>query len=371
MHPATFDDPFTTSSAEPGARIGFVAHIAELINHYRAIWKHLPPGSFELVNAGLAEHAAEIEDVARAEGVACVAVADVVARGAAYDVLVSNHPIDFAMPVPLIKRIGRVNVRLMYSVAKSGWNLRAWNQWYDVVLCLGPYHRETLSQVTGAAMVEIGYPRFDHFFGMRGRRDELVTAYGGDPARRTIVWLPTWKDLSSVGWFDDAIAALAPTHNVIVKLHPLMSHTEPAKVAAVRALGLTHVIADSSDNVPLYAAADVIFCDYGGPALGAVYAGKDVLLLDVPGAERDELLGDGSPDLLIRQWMPHVSPAEAASIPALLADRGLWSRQRQVRRELRAVFFAPHVGYSGRVAAQALLHARELAEHASLAGVGG
>jgi len=217
-----------------------------------------------------------------------------------------------------------------------------------------------LAPITDATIVEVGYPRFDTFFELAPRRRVILESLNGDPGKRTVVWLPTWKNLSSVGWHDAAVAALQDRCNVFVKLHPLMSQQEPDKVAALRSMGFTQVIADSSDNIPLYVVADWVLCDYGGPAFGAIYADRNLLLLDVPDAEGDEMLGEASPDILIRQVIPHLGPGSADAMRKVLDDAPLWDEQRRVRRELRGAFFAPHFGYSAAVAAQALLHAERL-----------
>jgi|GEM_PF-153278 len=342
------------------ARYGFLMHIPELFNHYRAIWRRLPAGSFHVVNAGTGEDAAQIAALARTEGVDCPDVAQVEAAQSRYEVLISNHPIDPSGATPLIRRLGRVNVRLMYSVGKAGWNLRDWNRLYDLILCFGPYQREALAAITEATIVEVGYPRFDPFFELTSRRRVILERLGGDPQKRSVVWLPTWKNLSSVGWHDAAVAALTDRYNVFVKLHPLMSQQEPDKVAALRALGLTRVIADSSDNIPLYVVADWILCDYGGPAFGAIYADRNLVLLDVPDAAADEMLGEASPDILIRDVIPHIAAGNADALRALIEDAAVWEEQRRVRRELRGAFFAPHFGYSAAVAAAALLNAERL-----------
>src|SRR6185369_6191181 len=42
-------DPATDHAPEPG--LAFVLHAAELLNHYREIWAHLDPATFEIVIA--------------------------------------------------------------------------------------------------------------------------------------------------------------------------------------------------------------------------------------------------------------------------------------------------------------------------------
>lgn len=354
----TRDEPaVSTATLE---RYGFLVHDPELFNHFRAIWRHLPSGSYQVVNAGKGEGVTRISSLARMEGVGCLDVVQVELTQSRYEVLLSNHPMDSSGESPLISRLAHLNVRLMGSIGKAGWNLRDWNRLYDLILCFGPHQREALAAITDATIVEVGYPRFDSFFELEPRRRVILEGLNGDPAKRSVVWLPTWKNLSSVGWHDAAVAALNECYNVFVKLHPLMSQQEPDKVAALRSSGFTQVIADSSDDIPLYVVADWILCDYGSPAFGAIYADRNLLLLDVPDAEADEMLGESSPDILIRQVIPHISPGNADTLRNVLDDAPLWDGQRHVRRELRGAFFAPHFGYSAAVAAQALMHAERL-----------
>jgi predicted O-linked N-acetylglucosamine transferase (SPINDLY family) len=338
-------------------RFGFLTHTPELFHHYRAVWRALPQGSFDVVTAGDQSAQAQIAQLASAEGVACVALTERARSGLRYDCLVSNDSLDPDRSMPLIRRLGKINVRLMHSLGKAGWSLGDWNRLYDVILCFGPHHREALAAVTDAAIVEVGYPRFDGFFGLLARRREILEGLGCDPRRRTIVWLPTREGLSSVDCHGATVADLARECNVIVKPHPRMAREEPERVKALAELGPLRVLTDSSDNVPLYAAADFVLCDYGDAPFGAIHADRNLLLLDVPGAEHDPSLGQNSPELLIREVIPHVAPGDVAALRVCLQDDGLWDSQRQVRRELRAALFAPHVGYAGTVAAHALLHA--------------
>jgi hypothetical protein len=267
-------------------------------------------------------------------------------------VLVSNHPVD-PSGAALITRLGTLNVRMMYAVGKAGWNLSWWNRLYDAVLCFGPYHAEALGAFP-AAKLQVGYPRFDAFFSLQEERDALLRRFDCDPERRTVVWLPTWKSLSSVGHYDDVIASLRPRFNVVLKLHPLMASEQPEIIAAVRTLGLNHVIADATDNIPLYVIADWILCDYGGPAFGAIHADRNLLLLNVPGAADDELTGKDSPDIRLRETIVNVSPDTRWRIEELLDDENVWLQQQEVRRTLRRTYFAPNEGNASEAAAACL-----------------
>jgi len=333
-------------------RIGFLVHSAELLNHFGCVWELLPRGSFDVLLHGEAESLKKAE-FSRWE-CRVGSTAENLDSRTRYRYLVSNHPISLG-EWPLIKLLGSVNVRFMYAAGKSGWNLLGWNDLYDVILCFGPYHAAAFEKCSEAVVLQMGYPRFDRYFTTKPDIGELQERYGCSPSKKTVVWLPTWKTLSSVGFFDQEISALTETYNVVVKLHPLMPGSEPDRVTALKRHPFTRLIADSSDNLPLYQLADYMLFDYGGPPFGAIYTDKNMILLNVPNAENDELTGIGSPDIRIRQNLVNVNAGERA-IARLLADDSIWQKQRHVRRAIRKVYFAPYFGFSSKVAASALLN---------------
>lgn len=343
--------PAGGASQPQGARLAFLLHSLELVNHFSAVWDVLPPGSFDVVVHGLG---GDISTLVARWGARVVDTSALLASGRRYPYLVSNHPVEGGEP-PLIKRLADVNVRFMYAAGKSGWNLSDWNRWYDIILCFGPYHAEVFSRQTDAVVVQMGYPRFDPYFNTSADRSTLCRRFDCDPAREVVVWLPTWKELSSVGVFDEEIAALCGRYNVVVKLHPLMPISEPERVAPLRQLPFARLITDSSDNLPLYQLADYMLFDYGGPPLAGVYTDKNMVLLDVPGAEQDPLTGHGSPDVEIRAHLGSVQAGRGA-LAFRLGDMAYWAAQVSVRRALRRRYFAPHFGFAATVAANALLN---------------
>ncbi|PKO46932.1 MAG: hypothetical protein CVU29_04300 [Betaproteobacteria bacterium HGW-Betaproteobacteria-22] len=340
-------------------RIGFLVHTLELVNHYACVWSLLPEGSFDVLLCGEATSSGTAVcfkdanyNILNAE--------KVIESAARYQYLVSNHPIDLT-DAPLIKRLGTTNVRFMYAAGKSGWNLSEWNKLYDVIFCFGPYHAAKFSDSTEAVVLQMGYPRFDRYFTQQVDRGDLLARYGCDSLKQTVVWLPTWKALSSVTHYDAEISALTDRYNVVIKLHPLMPESEPERVQALLRHHFTHVITDTTDNLPLYQLADFMLFDYGGPPLAAIYTDKNLILLNVDGAGRDSLTGEDSPDITIRKHLVNVNPGDMA-IAALLADPSIWEQQRAVRHALRKTYFAPYYGFSSQVAASALLNLKHIAE---------
>lgn len=345
-------------------RIAFALHLSELVNHYRPIWEHLGRDAFEIVCG--ADDAAENDRVAAfaaAHGYRARFVGDVLAEGRVYAAVVSNHPWSAGYAgrrlEPAIHRLGRRQVRLMYALGKDAWNFAAWNEQYDLILCWGPYQAGRLAAFERPRVAQVGYPRFDRFFRITEPRRDVVARLGGDPDRPTLVWLPTWKDWSSIDAFAEEIAALRPDVNVLLKVHPITATTETARMARLAALGLHTTDDVNFDNVELFYAADIVAADYGGSAFGAVYSDRDVVLLNTPGVAvdpDDAYVGPDSLDARIREWILNIDPGEGTQILDHLADPAARAQQALAREQLRRSLFAPFRGCSGEVAATVLGH---------------
>ncbi len=312
----------------------------------------LPAGSFDLVVCRDAENSSEINAAAARWKARISTIRDIELSGGRYDWLVSNHSTMLGDP-SIFKRLAAINVRFMYAAGKSGWNLSGWNNVYDLILCFGPFHASEFAKRTSAVIVQMGYPRLDGYFNETTDAPRLKKRFNCDPAKQTVVWLPTWRELSSVGLFDRQVSALIEKYNVVVKLHPLMPGTEPERVTALKRYPFTHLITDASDNLPLYKLADFMLFDYGGPPFAGIYTDKRMLLLNVPDAEKDALAGEDSPDVTLRRTISNVDPGDG-DIAQLLGDAQVWEAQKKQRQALRKLYFAPYHGFSARVAALAL-----------------
>ena len=289
--------------------------------------------------------------------------------GVKYRVLVTNHfhgyhdgkvripftsfRIPFRKPAPIIKMLGVQNIRMLYAAGKLGWNMGDWNALYDGILCFGPRHADLFKEKFGLPVFQMGYPRFDNYFNTPIDKASFIVSLGGNPDQKTIVWLPTWKDLSSVGHFNSEIAELAKTCNVIVKVHPMMMHDEPHKVDELGKLGLTAIINDARDNIPLYQVADLMLFDYGGPAFGGIYARKRFILLNVPGASNDPFTGLDSSDLGLRDHFRNVEPG-SGELQRFVEDDERWGEHDEACRTLSDMYFAPLQGASAVAAAAAI-----------------
>jgi len=345
-------------------RLGFYLQSAEMVNHYQAVWSHLPAGAFDVVvHEQTSDHHRErIYARCGALGIDVQEGAAVIASGERYDVLVSHHPVAMDRGKQIVQRVGRRNVRFMYALGKAGWNFSPWNRIYDIILCFGPYQVDQLQFCEGSLLMQMGYPRFDSFYNVPIDREAELRARGADPSKQTVVWLPTWSRLSSIDAYAETMSRLTADYNVLLKVHPLSVESEPQRMERLRGLPFTQFIDEPEDNVPLYQLADFVVCDYGGPPFGAIYVDRNLLLLNVDGAVEDDVTGAQSPDIQIRGAIQSIQPGEAPSIAATLRDDSIWQAQKGLRFALRKALFAPFHGFSARVAAEILMRSDTLLE---------
>ncbi|MBB5515641.1 hypothetical protein FHS89_001653 [Rubricella aquisinus] len=334
-------------------RLAFLVHTQELINHYAPVFDALARAGAAFDILTHREPITITPEQRAAWGCGVIKQRRIRNLGQKYRCLVTNHFIA-QRNGRLLHSLAVENIRFMYAAGKSAHNLAPWNTIYDGILCFGPYHAGAFKARYGLPTYEMGFPRFDRYFTETPDMPALYDRFGCDPAKRTIVWLPTWLELSSVGLFNDEIAALCADYNVVVKVHPLMPQSEPDRIASLRALPLTRLIETAEDNIPLYQLADFMLFDYGGPAFGAIYAGKRFILLDVPQAAADTLTGPDSSDIGLRQVFRHVGASDRG-IRGVLEDDATWAAHGAACADQSARYFAPHQGTAAQHAARALI----------------
>jgi hypothetical protein len=334
--------------------IGFFIHTPEMFNHYKPVWEKLDGVSMDLVLYGSKADREKSRAMAMTYGYSVLDFEDVIKQSCKYSVLVSNHSICKHKGKPLNLILGKKQVRFMYALGKAKHNFASWNNHYDMILCFGPFQAQRLSECCSATIFQMGYPRYDRFFTQNLNRNDLLRQLDLDKHKSTIVWLPTWRELSSIDVYADVMSRLSEKYNVVVKTHPLSEAAEPLRLKRLKTFKFTKVITDIFDNLELFYIADLVVSDYGGTAFGALYLDKPLLLLNLLNAEKDDLTGSGSPDILLRKHIINVNENERSSIGKLIEDEGLWSKQSAVRQKLRREHFAPTYGFSADIAAKAL-----------------
>lgn len=339
--------------------IAFLVHFSEMFNHYSPVWNKLNREEFIIVVHGTEFERERTIEACEEYQVHYVVLEDVLAANYRFPFLVSNHAMHQFNGRPLIEAIAEKNIRFMYALGKARHNFSAWNNSYDLFLGFGPFHEAQLARFN-APVVQMGYPRYDIFFHGLPDLSPLREQLQLDPEKATLLWLPTWRELSSVPIYAERMARLADEYNIVVKLHPLTQEEEPHIIDLLADLPFTAVITSVVDNVLLFALADKVICDYGGTAFGAIYLDKPLLLLNLPGAQQDPLAGADSPDILLRNDIVSLDVTSFHMIGDLLESETIWQQQAQRRKQLRTYYFAPNYGQSAEVAANAIRQAEDI-----------
>jgi CDP-glycerol glycerophosphotransferase (TagB/SpsB family) len=251
---------------------------------------------------------------------------------------------------PISQVLGKRNIRFMYALGKAMHNFSDWNAHYDLILCYGPWQAERMKSCFDAVTFQMGYPRYDDYFSTSAPAVALPSGKLLDTSKKTILWLPTWKELSSLEHFSDVMGWLSEKYNVIVKTHPLIATKEPEKLNVLHQYNFHSVITHSFDNLELFRLADLVVCDYGGTAFGAIYLDKPLLLLNLPDADKDPLVGDDSPDIMLRQEIINFDIKDRWQLHEAIETEDVWLKQVEIRRRLRDKYFFPSYGFSAEMA---------------------
>jgi CDP-glycerol glycerophosphotransferase len=131
----------------------------------------------------------------------------------------------------------------------------------------------------------VGMPRLDCLVDGSLKRDEILTSLGIDPARRTVLYAPTWSRYSSVATMGEEIVKRLGEagYTVIVKLHDRSRQGDDYHSGGVdwgqRLLPLLEgnggMLATGSNSSGYLMAADVLITDHSS-------VGFEYLLLDRP-----------------------------------------------------------------------------------------
>lgn len=348
------------------SEIGFFIHTAEMFNHYRQVWKSLINEKFDIVIFGSNKERKEIRTLAYQDRIAAVDFEDLIKEGHVYEILVSNHAMHQYNHVPLITLLGKLQVRFMYALGTLEHNLAAWNKYYHIALCFGPYQAKKLNSKFALITIQMGYPRYDPYFNGSLSFEKIHNKLKLDKSKKTLLWLPSILELSSVDLFADAIADLSTHYNVIVKTHPSSREKEPNRLTKLAQLPFTKLITDVYDNLNLFLVSDLVFCDYGGSSFGALYLDKPLILLDVPDAEKSKLTGPDSPDIDLRNKIVHIEDKYRYQLTAIIENEAIWREQKIIRHQLREKYFSPYFGFSSYVAALAIKNSPKILMHHSV-----
>lgn len=329
-------------------KIGFLLHLPELFHHYRPVMALLDPADYELLIPDDADES--IAQIADAFELPYSYVGEVLQHRNIYRYLISDH--FFLEDYHLLRRLGAYQIRWISELGCDQLQLGNWNNIYDMILCMGPYQAKRLQFCRRTQIHRIGLPHYDRLY-----RDDtdwdllpLIERLGLDLAKRTVLWLPSAYEFSSVELYAGAISALREHYNVVVKPHPLTLREEPDRMELLAGHAFTSLVYDPLDLADLFQLTDVVLADYGHAPFEAIYANRNLLLLNTPHAIDHPHIGWGSSDLNVRVYLRTLNPDEGDELPFLLADDDYWERQRAQRDHLCGTYFNPYFGNAAKQA---------------------
>ncbi|MGN5146359.1 CDP-glycerol glycerophosphotransferase family protein [Aeromonas veronii] len=161
---------------------------------------------------------------------------------------------------------------LQYGLAKENHNYGAWRSFADVIFCYGPYSKVKMDFF--APSYSVGHPSFS--FINEAESLDLKIKLDVDKNKKTILYCPTWGDLSSFEVFISTIMQLHHKYNILLKLH----HNTLALHKELVLLDSSEIsLANEFDIDKLIQISDLVISDYSGAIFDAIYANKSVILL--------------------------------------------------------------------------------------------
>jgi len=384
-----------------------MVHEPTMFAHYSSVWAEMDRDSFVILLLGVfsysenGEHGTgEFLNKVNSLGYEITYLTDIVARNIKYRYVVSNHTLGGVSPHPgshyqLVRRkirnaaktainllnrlVGRdkkylINaldpfqylplqagikqIRFMYGADISdAWSLDAWNEIYDLFLCHGPNDEMHLKNRFEGKTAVMGYPRYDGYFSADLKVDDVIAEFGIDPAKSTILWMPTYdafkEKVCSIPYFANEICQLKHDFNIIVRPHPISFRLDREGIELLESLGFNIDSDPTRDMNKLFRVAETVLCDHGGSAFGALYLGKKLVFLKTPAVDTATVLKESS-NLELMKYFPVLEVEQVGTLGALINDTDYWVNCLAFGRELSDKYFANYRGNSSRIIATIL-----------------
>lgn len=284
----------------PNAKIAFVMWTPFHYYVYKNIAKHLPEAEFVICDTWFknirergSNHVQEMVTFLKKENVSWRVIKELF-DGAFIEKFFSKYEIIASMWLaPPLDSFSfddwfskKKSVRIKYGVGKNLNTFAPWSARFDLTLVEGAHAHGHLRSFTESHI--IGCPKFDDWFSgsidekkIHSIRDVL------DPNRKTILYVPTHSDGSSIRVFGDAIVNLNPQYNVLIKFHYMNPVTEGKEILSIKSRSGILTFDSKDDILPLYAVADVIVSDFSSASLETLLVDKPLVTLDVSGNDDD------------------------------------------------------------------------------------
>lgn len=181
-------------------------------------------------------------------------------------------------------------VMLQYGYAKEPHNYGAWRALADLNLVYGQYAYERISYFSPTEIV--GCPRYQHlkensFY--QKSYDKYKSLL--DPNKQTILYAPSWGELSSFSTYINTLYEQTKNYNVLVKLHHntiLLNKTHDTKSYQTLFFGV-HFFYENEDILELISISDIVISDYSGAIFDAFFCEKQLILVSIPELKAEKI----------------------------------------------------------------------------------
>nr|WP_244298017.1 CDP-glycerol glycerophosphotransferase family protein [Actinobacillus vicugnae] len=170
---------------------------------------------------------------------------------------------------------------LQYGYAKEPYNYGTWRAFADLNLVYGQYAYERISyfsptKITGCPRYDVWHTPAFHQFAAKKYQPNL------DMSKPTILYAPSWGELSSFQLYIEEINKLSSTYNVLVKLHHNTLLLANKRHNYEKMYPNLHFFYESEDLLLLISVADLVISDFSGAIFDAIFCKKPVVLLSIP-----------------------------------------------------------------------------------------
>lgn len=286
-------------------------------------------------------------------GLDCIPLSAALNMSRTYSCLLSPYYINY------FDQLSKVHIRTVYGLAKNQWNHAEWNRKYDAILCYSNYTKKSLAAAGNVHIV--GNPRFDDWHNNLYNKT-LPADLKINAQKKTILYAPTYGDLSSIIPWAEKLGRLSDEYNIITKLHHGTLYKKPEQTALKTAKRhLKNIVSDSNITFPLLHQADYVITDNSGFIFDAINADKKIILLHWK--EMESILANNtsfscidSPEQEVKAYLPVANDME--DLRRYLADDYDWQQHAEKSQYFKSEYCdAFNDGMAGQRAAQVIIHA--------------
>src|SRR3989338_1607256 len=289
----------------PNAKIAFVVWNANDFYVYKDVYKHLPEAEIVVSDTFYSpiwqrgdEHITDLINLLKRHGVNWRVIRHLNLSDekekeiienffAKYEIIVALRlwtPLATAMFNSWLFK--KKSVLMNYGAGKDIITFAPWVAHFNIVLSDGAREHHYFNLLSNSYIV--GVPKYDNWFSQTIDSVKIEQIKNRlDPAKKTLLYLPTHSAFSSLYKFSDAVISLADKYNILIKLHYLNSITEENIVKKFKEHKKIFLFDEKDDLLPLFCLADAVLSDSSSASLEAILVDKPLVILDTQEDEKN------------------------------------------------------------------------------------